>query len=393
MSYRVLATCGRFEPGFRGGGPVRSVARIVDTVPRDIDLALVTSDRDVGSAVPYPLLSGRWTSRGRSRVFYLNTRRPAQWLRLFRELRAAPFDLLYVNSLLAPTFTVLPILAARLRLIRVGQVLVAPRGELSPGALSLKARKKRLFLRRWGRVLKTMDVVWHATAECEAADIRAVFDWARVEVNRNQTALPAEPIQPRGLPDAPARFVFIGRVSAKKNLDLALTAVGRLSVPAEFDIYGPLEDATYWQRCQSVLRHLPATVTVRYLGELAPANVRDTFAGYDAFVFPTRGENFGHAIAESLSASCPVICSDRTPWTEVLRDGGGVVVGDLTAEGFGAELDRIAAMNPADRLATRRAAGAAYRRWWANHHAPNILERARIASWAARPMTGGAAAR
>jgi glycosyltransferase involved in cell wall biosynthesis len=372
---------------------VRSVARIVDTVPGDIDLALVTSDRDVGSAVPYPLLSGRWASRGRSRVFYLNARRPAQWLRLLRELRAAPFDLLYVNSLWAPTFTVLPILAARLGLIRVGQVLVAPRGELSPGALSLKARKKRLFLHRWGRVLRTMDVVWHATAECEAADIRTVFDWARVEVSQNQTALPPEPIEPRGLPDAPARLVFIGRVSAKKNLDLALNALGRLSAPVEFDIYGPLEDRAYWELCRSVLRHLPSTVTVRYLGELAPAEVRGTFAGYDAFVFPTRGENFGHAIAESLSASCPVVCSDRTPWTEVLCDGGGVVVRDLTAAALGAELDRIAAMNPAERLAARHAAGAAYRRWWANHRPPNILERARIAPWAARPMTGRAAAR
>jgi glycosyltransferase involved in cell wall biosynthesis len=46
--------------------------------------------------------------------------------------------------------------------------------------------------------------------------------------------------------------------------------------------------------------------------------VREVFSRYDAFVLPTLGENVGHVIAESLSASCPVICSDETPWTDLL---------------------------------------------------------------------------
>ena len=34
----VLATSAGFEPGFRGGGPIRSVAQIVDTVSDRTDL-------------------------------------------------------------------------------------------------------------------------------------------------------------------------------------------------------------------------------------------------------------------------------------------------------------------------------------------------------------------
>ncbi len=42
-------------------------------------------------------------------------------------------------------------------------------------------------------------------------------------------------------------------------------------------------------------------ITVTYRGKLIH-DVWATFARYDAFVFPTRGENFGHVIAKTLAA-------------------------------------------------------------------------------------------
>jgi glycosyltransferase involved in cell wall biosynthesis len=360
---RVLATCGSFEPGFRGGGPVRSLAAMMANLPEHIDLLLVTRDRDLGCARPYPGLSGRWVQWSGSRVFYLNTGRARQWLRLWRALRRTEFDLLYVNSLWAPVFTVVPVVAARLGLIRAAGVLIAPRGELSAGALSLKAGKKRLFLRWWEPFLRGMDPVWHASSRHEAADVRSAFPWARVEINPDQIQLPAEPMPAAGPVAGPARFVFISRISPMKNLELALRALRLVRGPAEFDIYGPREDAGYWARCEALIALLPPTVRVRYRGDLPPAAVPRTFHAYDAFVFPTLGENFGHVIAESLFASCPVICSDTTPWTAVLDKGGGRVVRDLTAGGLAAALQRVVSMSPEARLRARQAAGDAYRSW------------------------------
>ncbi|HET9519153.1 MAG TPA: hypothetical protein VFO77_15630, partial [Actinoplanes sp.] len=194
--FKVLMTCGFFEPGYRAGGPIRSVGRIVDTIPEDIDLSVMTRDRDFGSSQPYPGLSGTWVKRGRADVFYLDVRSLSQWWQLLKKIRANPVDLLYVNSMWALTFSVIPVVAARLGLVRASKILMAPRGELSPGALSLKARKKQLFLKVWGTLLRSMAVTWHATAELEAKEIRAVFPWAKVHIVSNQTALPDEPFTP-----------------------------------------------------------------------------------------------------------------------------------------------------------------------------------------------------
>jgi glycosyltransferase involved in cell wall biosynthesis len=379
--FRVLATSAGFEPGFRGGGPIRSVASIVDTISDRIDLSLITRDRDLGSTKPYQDLSGRWIRRGRSRVFYLDTRSFGQWLRLRREMSIIRFDLLYVNSLWSPVFTVIPIVAMRLGMIHARKVIIAPRGELAPGALSIKTMKKRLFLKGWGPFLRAIGVIWHASSEHEASEIRDVLPWAQVAVNPDQVSLPDEPLLATVANGGHARLVFISRISPKKNLDLILRALPGISRPVEFDIYGPLEDAAYWSNCEATIRHVPAWVKITYRGELVPSEVRRTFANYDAFIFPTLGENFGHAIAESLSASCPVVCSDRTPWTRILEAGGGTIVRDLTPRGLARELERRAAMTADERLQARQAAGRQYSSWRKKLGGRNILEQARLSEW------------
>ncbi|MGW3602134.1 glycosyltransferase family 4 protein [Micromonospora sp. NPDC005161] len=273
--------------------------------------------------------------------------------------------------------SILPILAAQTRIIKVERILVAPRGELAASALGVKSRKKSLFLRVWRPILKRREVHWHATSPHEAQLIRTVFPWARIETRRNEVSLPPEPIPPNEIDGSP-RLVFIGRISPIKNLAKVIEALALVTRPVVFDVYGPLEDTSYWAECQRLAQRLPASVTLSYLGELAPDAVRSTFARYDMFVFPTQGENFGHVIAESLSASCPVICSDETPWSPVLRAGGGAVLTDVTAAALAHQIDHFARRTPMERLAARRAAGQAYRSWRAETAGPNILDRIRL---------------
>lgn len=370
---KVLMTCGVFVPSQRGGGLVRAVARTVDTSGADIDLTLVTSDRDVGTATPYAGLSGQWVRRSAARVFYLNMASLRQWRALWPSMRAVTWDVVNVNSVFALLTTVFAHLLA-LRIVRARLVLVSPHGELLSGNLAIHATRKRLYLRVLPLLLGRLNTVWHATSALEAEHIAAVVPGARILICENQVALPHRAAPPGRASGSTARMVFIGRIAEEKNLLLTLEALSSVRHPVHFDIYGPLEDGPYWTRCLDVIAAMPRQVTVRYAGMLASGDVIGVFGAYDALVFPTLGENFGYVIAESLAGSCPVVCSPHTPWTPVLHDGGGVVIPDVTVPDVRAAIEAIAALRKEDRNALRSAAGSAYERWRRQASEANLFD-------------------
>jgi glycosyltransferase involved in cell wall biosynthesis len=339
---------------------VRSILELLHSLPDHVVGTVVTSDRDLGDAVPYDGLSGRLVPYGRHSILYVNTRQPAHWLRLIALARKRRFDLMYVNSLWSPHFSVLPLLLRQLGLLPAPKVLLAPRGELAPAALAIKARKKRLFLTVWRRVLEHAGPTWHATSERDGSDISREFPWATVITSLDSRGHP--PITAVLPAESDVRLVFVSRISPMKNLDFALRALQSTNTKLTLDIYGPVEDGEYWAQCQSLISQLPPDITVNYRGDLKPDQVVATFGRYDGFILPTRGENFGHAILESLSAGCPVLCSDRTMWTPVLDHGGGWALPlqlDLWAE----HIASFARASARARTQVKQEALTAYTRW------------------------------
>jgi glycosyltransferase involved in cell wall biosynthesis len=68
---------------------------------------------------------------------------------------------------------------------------------------------------------------------------------------------------------------------------------------------------------------LPKGVTVQFAGALQEAEIRELLIRADAMILPTQGENFGHAIFESLGVGTPVIVSDRTIWRGLQQQQAG----------------------------------------------------------------------
>jgi glycosyltransferase involved in cell wall biosynthesis len=118
-------------------------------------------------------------------------------------------------------------------------------------------------------------------------------------------------------------LAFLSRISPKKNLLGAIELMRCVSGRLSLDVYGPIEDIAYWQHCEAIANRLPANLRVHYRGTVAPDAVVSTLAQYDAMFLPTLGENFGHAIIESLAAGCPVVISNRTPWRDLQAKGMG----------------------------------------------------------------------
>ena len=357
MKTRILVFIDHYIPGYRFGGPLQSVANLVDHLGDEMNFSIITRDRDLKDPTPYPgIRTEIWQRVGKAQVCYLSPDRLT--LRtIARLMRETPQDWVYLNSFHSPRMTVLPLLAMRLGLAPRRPCVLAARGEFSVGALALKARKKQLF-RRITALLGLYDpVIWQASSPQEAEDIRR-------EMNPKSANLRAAPNLPRRSstmpaihqrsPDAPLRIAFLSRISPMKNLGFALQVLAQVRAPVVFSIFGPREDAAYWRSCERLIAALPAHIQVEYCGPVEPARVIPVLAPHDLFFLPTLGENYGHVIAEALQAGLPVLLSDQTPWRGLQAKGIGrdLPLGDMAP--FAAYIDDLARASAAEIAQIRR---------------------------------------
>lgn len=358
-SRKVLIFAPSFEPAVAAGGPARSLTNLASALSAEYRLTVVTADRDLGSSRPFRGLSGRWTTRRGAEVFYLNVRSVRQWLTVGRELRAAEFDLILLNSIWNLPFSAFPALGRLMGLLH-GPIVLMPRGELDPGALAHRARRKRL-LKPLAKVLYRKAVIgFAATSEAEAQAVGTWYPSVPIVLTTN---IP-EPIE-FGVPadqDSFLRLVFVSRVHPKKGLLQALQSLRFVTRPTRLKIAGPIDDRAYWEECCEVIDILPAHVRVDYLGLVGRDELPALLWSSDATLFLTAGENYGHVIAESLQAGCPVITTATTPWTGVIRAGGGRIVEDpQDSPGVASIIDAWAARSNEAKAAERLAALQAYR--------------------------------
>ncbi len=361
---RVLVVSDWYLPGRKGGGTVRSLVNLVDWLGDEFEFLIVTRDREPGDSGPFPgVRSGAWQAVGKASVLY---RRPrGVELRFWRHVLAStPHDALYLNSCFAASVVQI-LLLRRLGMAAEAATVVAPRGVLEPGALGLKSVKKRLFL-ALARILGLdRGLTWHATGEDEAGNIARWFPGSShsglsgtypnarrpgassvvVAANLPSRALAERAGAPRRskIPGE-ARIVFLSRIDRKKNLDVALRLLAGATGRVSFDIWGPISDESYWRECRTLIAKLPPSVTATYRGIVSLDDVGAVFAQSHLFLFPTRGENFGHVILEALSFGCPVLVSDQTPWRGLEAKGVGWDCPLAEPQRFRAALDEVVAM-------------------------------------------------
>lgn len=359
----ILILTGHYLPGYKAGGPLRSIANLAARLGDEFAFLVLTSDRDLGDNAPYPNLAPEpWVPLGKVRVRYVPPKAQSLF-RMARIIRSTHYDVLYLNSFFSPRLTILPLIARRLGLVPRRPLVIAPRGEFSDGALELKAAKKRAYLAIAKAMGLISDVTWQASSDHEAKDIRrALGPLARrlhVAIDLPEPLPEAPPTHEPRTPGAPLRLVFLSRISPMKNLDYALKVLAQVRAPVVFSIYGPAEDAAYAAECRKLAAALPSHVQVRWAGATGPAEVPRIMADHDLFFLPTRGENFGHVIAEALGAGTPVLISDATPWRHLRRLGVGDDFPLAKPAAFGAAIDRTAALSPTD-AAEQRARAFAY---------------------------------
>ncbi|MBY5937644.1 glycosyltransferase family 4 protein [Marinobacter nauticus] len=349
-SLRVLVTSTHYLPGYKGGGPIKTIKNLFDSTGHEVGFKLITGDRDLGDDSSYDSVTiGDWNQVGDIPVFYARAGKVG-YKEIFNEVYSRDYDLIYLNSFFSFRFSFFPLLVAK---ALKQKVVLGPRGEFSEGALRLKWLKKQVFINVFKLIGFHRYIVFQASSCFEEEDIRRVLG-NHVDVKIAEDIGSQEFVE-----EIPVRScetlkaVFVSRISPKKNLLAALKILRTVQSPLTYDIYGPIEDQEYWRECENVISSLPSHLEVRYKGSLDPNEVVRSLQAYDVFFFPTRGENFGHVIAEALCAGLPVVIADTTPWRGLQKHGIGWDIPLNNPKAFSSVLDELAVMSDEEYRALR----------------------------------------
>ena len=328
---KILIVMTGFLPGKKYGGPPVSVDNFCTLMQESSECYIVTHNHEMGETEPYERIHQGWNDRGNCKVLYLSNKEYNY--KTFKKIidEISP-DILYLQSLFQDCIVPCLMLSKKYGI----KVFLAPRGELCAGALSIHKYKKIPYIAVINMLGLVKKVDFQSTSEEETEGIHKYLKvpYEQIHFLTNIPSIPPKKYERLPKKAGKGRFVFLSRIHPKKNLISAIKYFNGINGVAAFDIYGPIEDKEYWKQCQDEIAKLPENVKVNYCGLVSHDEVHEIFSKYDAFLFPTFSENFGHVIAEALAVGTPVIISDQTPWRNLAAYGAGFDIPLTDDEGF-----------------------------------------------------------
>ena len=346
---KILVFIDWFLPGYRAGGPIQSCANLIEHLKDEFDFSVVTRDTDYMNDEPYSTIkSNAWNILPNGiRVFYFS-KEILSAKNIYNILAEDEFDIVYLNGIYSLYFTLFHLYYLRKK--KNVKVVIAVRGMFAQSALGVKQTKKKIFLLVVKMVKLFQNVVFHATNKHEDVDIRKnvgrniqvkiapnlwrkdnLLEWQQIKKNNDSL-----------------RLVSIARISPEKNIKYAIDILTKINGRVEFDLYGPIYDKTYWEECKNIIETLPSNVMVNYKGSLQSENVLKTLSEYHFHFSPTRGENFGHAILQAMSAGVPVIISDQTIWQDLNMLNAGWDISLSSEKDFVSVIEKCINMSQAE---------------------------------------------
>ena len=125
---------------------------------------------------------------------------------------------------------------------------------------------------------------------------------------------------------------------------LLLQALQMLDCSSTGYFIGGYQNEPYFTEFQNAMSALPTQHQVKYLGELSVDEIAEQLTQCDLLINTSISENFGHAMAEALSAGVPILVGPNTPWQELWELKAGEVA-EYSAQGFAVAMDKFASMD------------------------------------------------
>jgi glycosyltransferase involved in cell wall biosynthesis len=313
----VFITISWFLPAYKAGGPIQSIANLVENFADDIQYKIFCSNVDLDNTVLQNIEFDKWIPFSKNTdVFYASPTNVTKKLKL--ECNNIAPNVLFIIGLFSLKYNIFPLLFCNAK-----KKILSVRGMLHAEALSQKKWKKKLFLLLFKIFGIKNKIVFHATNKEEKEFIQYQFG-NKVVINiADNFPKKVKEGQPLFKQAGSLKLITIALISPMKNHLLVLQALESVTANIEYNIYGPIKDAHYWDGCLQQIKKMPSNVAVKYHGEIPPTNVQNALAENHVFIMPSKSENFAHSIAEALGMGKPIITSNGTPWNMLKENNAG----------------------------------------------------------------------
>lgn len=320
---KVLILIDWFLPGTLAGGPIRSVANMIEHLDTGFEFSIITTNTDYNSNDPYRnICPDKWIQfNPNTKVFYFS-KAQLNAFQLGKIINSINHDFIYVNGIYSLYFSILPLIFSK------EEKVIASRGMLSQQAFAFKKRKKLLFIKSAKLLGLYNKCTFQVTSIDELNSIKSIFgENVRATLLSN---LPrknkSEVISVSRTFSSKKKIIYLARISLEKGQHYFLKALKPITYNVILDLYGPINDETYWKKCLEIIKSLPSNIEVTYKGAINGQEVPEALADYDFLALTSEGENFGHSIVEALTEGKPVIISNRTPWQSLEKKKVGWVM-------------------------------------------------------------------
>lgn len=324
-----------FYPGYKAGGPIKSVTNLSIALQQSIKVYVFTADTDLNETQPYQNIeSNQWITpieNNDVKVYYCSKDKlnKQKIVDIIKEIKPTH---IYLNHLWSYWFVLQPLFIVWRKFKNI-KIVLCPRGALFPSALHYLNTypKKKVVL----TIIKLLGIHkkihFHATTTQEKEVIQQHFGNVKIDIANNLPDLQQPTLSTIEKKIGELKLVFIARIVDIKNLKVLLNNLLLVKSNINVTIAGPAEDKNYWSECEQLIHQMPQNIKVNYIGQITPQQVMPLIKEHHLYCLPTQGENFGHSIFEAFMIGRPVLISNKTPWLNLNNLQAGWDV-DLTKE-------------------------------------------------------------
>ena len=289
---------------------------------QDVAVDLVTTNADGDSVLDVTLNQPIMYENVNTIFFNRDFSESAKYAKGFGKwikAHAKNYDLIHIHAV----FSHLCIAAARQCSKHGIPYVVRPLGTLDPWSISQKPWRKQLFLKLGVKKLLTRASAIQYSTDMEKQVTESHLGLTNGVVIAN--GLNCEQYGPQLCPSlkdvgftdlkSNAYILFLGRIAAKKNIELLLATFEDLNSakgPNHFKLVIAGTGEKHY--CDTIVSKVKQSETARditYTGWVSGEQKKALLGHAALFVLPSKNENYGISVAESLASGVPVVVSDQ----------------------------------------------------------------------------------